>query len=249
MKFLCKLVVSIPIIFVIGLMSWSYVSFAHTILTHSSPPAALLLLPGTTIVFLLFITAYYKVTTLAKSSFVHGFLEEEGEQGSTILCTREGATRSCTPCGITPKPDRAHHCSNCERCVLKMDHHCPWIGGCVVGAESSLSLSLSLSHTNPSRPSRQSTHIHRACTIKSFSSCFSDTARYTAPYYFSLVWRQRQRYSRLRGKSPSSWPLSAHTRTTSNPREIFFLFECRLEPVSIHLSKFKACICIIFELG
>ena len=30
-----------------------------------------------------------------------------------------------------PKPQRAHHCSVCNRCVLKMDHHCPWIMTCV----------------------------------------------------------------------------------------------------------------------
>jgi len=32
-----------------------------------------------------------------------------------------------------PKPERTHHCSQCGRCVLKMDHHCPWIGSKCVG--------------------------------------------------------------------------------------------------------------------
>lgn len=29
----------------------------------------------------------------------------------------------CKKC-ISPKPPRAHHCSICNKCVLKMDHHC-----------------------------------------------------------------------------------------------------------------------------
>jgi len=38
--------------------------------------------------------------------------------------------RFCKTCVIY-KPDRAHHCRICQRCVLRMDHHCPWIANCV----------------------------------------------------------------------------------------------------------------------
>ena len=29
------------------------------------------------------------------------------------------------------KPDRAHHCATCQRCILKFDHHCVLINNCV----------------------------------------------------------------------------------------------------------------------
>ena len=38
--------------------------------------------------------------------------------------------KTCTKCGHQ-KPERCHHCSLCNACVLKMDHHCPWLGTCV----------------------------------------------------------------------------------------------------------------------
>jgi len=36
----------------------------------------------------------------------------------------------CVKCSAI-KPERAHHCSVCRRCVKRMDHHCPWINNCV----------------------------------------------------------------------------------------------------------------------
>jgi palmitoyltransferase ZDHHC2/15/20 len=47
-----------------------------------------------------------------------------------ITVSSTGAARYCKKCSH-PKPDRTHHCSTCRRCVLKMDHHCPWLATCL----------------------------------------------------------------------------------------------------------------------
>ncbi|XP_026704443.1 palmitoyltransferase ZDHHC15 isoform X2 [Athene cunicularia] len=44
--------------------------------------------------------------------------------------TGNGGIRFCDRCQLI-KPDRCHHCSVCAVCVLKMDHHCPWVNNCI----------------------------------------------------------------------------------------------------------------------
>lgn len=41
-----------------------------------------------------------------------------------------GEVTWCNSCD-RERPERAHHCSYCEVCVLRMDHYCPWVGTCV----------------------------------------------------------------------------------------------------------------------
>ncbi|KAJ3178095.1 hypothetical protein HK101_010157 [Irineochytrium annulatum] len=55
-------------------------------------------------------------------------LEAGGSVGGwvSVETKRNGTRRWCKKCGFW-KPDRSHHCSSCGKCVLKMDHHCPWI--------------------------------------------------------------------------------------------------------------------------
>lgn len=63
------------------------------------------------------------------------FEEASGSSRSQLLSVtrtrglerkRDGRTRFCKKCNVY-KPDRAHHCKKLGRCVLEMDHWCPWI--------------------------------------------------------------------------------------------------------------------------
>ena len=44
---------------------------------------------------------------------------------------KEKLTKFCKKCDRNWKPVRAHHCSECGKCIFKMDHHCPWVNNCV----------------------------------------------------------------------------------------------------------------------
>jgi palmitoyltransferase len=47
-----------------------------------------------------------------------------------FVCEVDGRPKWCSECRQW-KPDRAHHSSELGRCVRKMDHLCPWVGGMV----------------------------------------------------------------------------------------------------------------------
>jgi hypothetical protein len=60
-------------------------------------------------------------------------MEPNGERQfsfQVIQAKRDGTPRFCNKC-LNFKPDRTHHCSSCGHCILRFDHHCPWINGCV----------------------------------------------------------------------------------------------------------------------
>lgn len=44
---------------------------------------------------------------------------------------RRRGVRRCRQCNDNYKPSRAHHDSVTGRCIVKMDHFCPWVGNAV----------------------------------------------------------------------------------------------------------------------
>ena len=49
-------------------------------------------------------------------------LEKKAKELPLLTRTQNGNIRYCDKCKCI-KPDRAHHCSVCQSCVLRMDHH------------------------------------------------------------------------------------------------------------------------------
>ncbi|GFN73830.1 palmitoyltransferase, partial [Plakobranchus ocellatus] len=59
--------------------------------------------------------------------------EDSGEENGHMIpaINKAGVKyRFCDFCEIT-QPMRAKHCEDCNRCVRKFDHHCPWLEACV----------------------------------------------------------------------------------------------------------------------
>lgn len=53
-----------------------------------------------------------------------------GLEASSGGTDAEAAWSKCTVCKLD-RPQRCRHCTKCGTCVLKMDHHCPWLRRCI----------------------------------------------------------------------------------------------------------------------
>lgn len=59
-----------------------------------------------------------------------GLFDDQEDEGQADISTWLGPDEA-QKLVLPPKPERAHHCRTCKTCVLKYDHHCPWINQCV----------------------------------------------------------------------------------------------------------------------
>ncbi|KAM9926918.1 hypothetical protein OXX80_010451 [Metschnikowia pulcherrima] len=73
---------------------------------------------------------YELYVTMVWISYLLAILKSPGTSPKAYSPPPSHWKKWCNKCK-NYKPERAHHCRNCNICVLQMDHHCPWTNNCV----------------------------------------------------------------------------------------------------------------------
>jgi hypothetical protein len=146
----------IPVGFILAIVSWSYYAYVvqMCILTIDNVPKRVIYLLIYHPLLFVFLWSYHRTITQRLVGPPREFYvgEAEGERialAQTLdernialnrfyrrenlnVLTRhfDKSIRYCFQCRCI-KPDRAHHCSLCGKCVLRYDHHCPWTNSCI----------------------------------------------------------------------------------------------------------------------
>lgn len=113
-------------------LTWMLVSYANFVVLK------VILLPYPSAYSIINTILFLGVTTLAVASHLRTMLSDPGAvpRGNATKeyiqsQFKEGTVIFKCPKCCSIKPERAHHCSVCQRCIRKMDHHCPWVNNCV----------------------------------------------------------------------------------------------------------------------
>ncbi|OAG09543.1 zf-DHHC-domain-containing protein [Paraphaeosphaeria sporulosa] len=139
-RFCCSTITYFPLVFVYGLTSWA--AWVQVGIGFNTSKNRWTGKSSSALGFFLYMMLNWSYTTAVFTdpgsplNVTNGYSQLPTQEGGGMQYTSftvkasTGDIRFCKKCQAQ-KPDRAHHCSTCKRCVLKMDHHCPWLAACV----------------------------------------------------------------------------------------------------------------------
>jgi len=155
--YLTSFVKSLPVIFISLIIGWSYYAYVVAVVLTAMVDSVVEQVVCAVVyhcLTVMFVWSYYMVVftppgnvpgswRLSKADVDRLAQAQSEEEWKSILSSLavqlgcsvkqrsvQNAVRYCEKC-LCIKPDRSHHCSVCEDCTLKMDHHCPWVNNCV----------------------------------------------------------------------------------------------------------------------
>ncbi|VEU22245.1 DEKNAAC103255, partial [Brettanomyces naardenensis] len=141
----CLIASTFPKLVCTLLLVWSYYTVifkVNLVLVHCRA-WQIIIFTATTLLFAFSVTLYYLVIAVGPGSPLDfaslcRFDFKEGDRidppplliNRSVMVKQNGGYRFCNKCKVW-KPDRCHHCSSCNKCILRMDHHCPWFANCI----------------------------------------------------------------------------------------------------------------------
>lgn len=138
----CALASLFPKVSVSLLLSWGAYTNWTICFSGLKGFARYLFLVTGTVLYCLSVASYFAVVHHGAGSplELEDFVVKDAEATSShnvpphvrnnVTSKENGQMRFCNKC-LCWKPDRTHHCRACKKCILKMDHHCPWFATCI----------------------------------------------------------------------------------------------------------------------